>query len=250
MKSSLAQYRLRKTAIELGSFTVTDLTSATGLNRESIQVFLHRLEKKGSLPLTKENLPIREPGRPIVRYTLTPEGIDILQSENAPIARELNDRALSDIPTGARFDPNATQRSWARRRSDPAREGGLGSKSAAEALAPLLRSSEEPCPLIFLGAGASFRSGVPIAADAVKQIARRVYSERELKNSRPPERVKPSEWEAWLQAFEWFISGPDRLAENFPLVVENLLVPAEFRKRVLLDLMRPVNGISLAGGGP
>ena len=109
----------------------------------------------------------------------------------------------------------------------------------------LFRSTEEPCPLILLGAGASFRSGVPTAPDAVKQIARLVYSDRELKDSRPPERVKPSEWEAWLQTFDWFIPGPDRLAENFPLVVENLLVPAEFRKRVLLDLMRPVNGISM-----
>ena len=45
-------------------------------------------------------------------------------------------------------------------------------------------------------------------------------------------------------SFDWFIPGGDRLAENFPLVVEHLLVPAEFRKRVLLDLMRPVNGIS------
>ena len=119
-----------------------------------------------------------------------------------------------------------------------------GNKEAVSVLAPLLRASEEPCPLVLLGAGASFRSGVPTAADAVKQIARLVYSERELKNSRPPERVKPSEWESWLQSFDWFIPGADRLAENFPLVVEHLLVPAEFRKRVLLDLMRPVNGIS------
>lgn len=43
----------------------------------------------------------------------------------------------------------------------------------------------------------------------------------------------------WLQNFPWFIQGDDRLAENFPPVVENLLTPAEFRKRVLLDLMRP-----------
>jgi hypothetical protein len=117
-------------------------------------------------------------------------------------------------------------------------------QEAVSVLGPLLRSAEEPCPLILLGAGASFRSGVPTAAEAVKQIARLVYSERELKNSRPPERVKPSEWESWLQGFDWFVPGNDRLAENFPLVVEHLLVPAEFRKRVLLDLMRPVNGIS------
>jgi hypothetical protein len=38
--------------------------------------------------------------------------------------------------------------------------------------------------------------------------------------------------------------GADRLAENFPALVEHLLVPAEFRKRVLLDLLRPVHGIS------
>lgn len=122
--------------------------------------------------------------------------------------------------------------------------GTMGNKEAVSVLAPLLGSEEEPCPLILLGAGASFRSGVPTAADAVKQIARLVYSEHELKGARPPERVKPSEWESWLQGFDWFIPGADRLAENFPLAVEHLLVPAEFRKRVLLDLMRPVNGIS------
>ncbi len=119
-----------------------------------------------------------------------------------------------------------------------------GNKEAVSVLGPLLRSTDDPCPLILLGAGASFRSGVPTAADAVKQIARLVFSERELKNQRPPERVKPSEWESWLQGFDWFLPGADRLAENFPLAVEHLLVPAEFRKRVLLDLMRPVNGIS------
>jgi hypothetical protein len=117
-------------------------------------------------------------------------------------------------------------------------------REAVSVLGPVLRSTDEPCPLILLGAGVSFRSGVPTASDAVKQIARLVYSEHELKNARPPERVKPSEWESWLHEFDWFLPGTDRLAENFPLVVEHLLVPAEFRKRVLLDLMRPVNGIS------
>ena len=119
-----------------------------------------------------------------------------------------------------------------------------GNKEAVSVLGSLLRSADESCPLILLGAGASFRSGVPTAADAVKQIARLVYSERVLKGSRPPERVKPSEWEVWLREFDWFLPGTDRLAENFPLAVEHLLTPAEFRKRVLLELMRPVNGIS------
>lgn len=119
-----------------------------------------------------------------------------------------------------------------------------GNRQAVSILAPLLRPTEDPCPLVLLGAGASFRSGVPTAAEAVKQIARLVYSERVLGGARPPERVKPSEWEPWLQSFAWFIHDPDRLAENFPRAVEHLLTPAEFRKRVLLDLMAPRNGLS------
>ena len=84
-----------------------------------------------------------------------------------------------------------------------------GNKEAVSVLGSLLRSSNDPCPLILLGAGASFRSGVPTAADAVKRIARLVYSERELRDPRPPERVKPSEWEAWLQGFDWFLPGAE-----------------------------------------
>jgi tripartite-type tricarboxylate transporter receptor subunit TctC len=48
---------------------------------------------------------------------------------------------------------------------------------------------------------------VPTAAEAVKQIARLVYSERELAGARPPERVKPGEWEPWLQSHSRFIPG-------------------------------------------
>src|SRR2546428_5895098 len=131
-RDSLGQYRLRKTAIELRSFTVNDLISATGLNRESIQVFLHRLEKKGSLPLTKENVSIREPGRPIVRYTLTAEGIEILRTENDPIARELNDQGTGEPFTvfGLEPRPSQPQRLWVRRRGDSGRDGDLGNRLA------------------------------------------------------------------------------------------------------------------------
>src|ERR1700754_3646111 len=94
---------------------------------------------------------------------------------------------------------------------------------AVALVATLLRGEDDRWPIFLLGAGASFRSGVPTASDAVKQIARLVYSERVLKNSRPPERVKPSEWESWLHSLDWFVREGDRRAENFPLVVEHLL---------------------------
>jgi len=115
---------------------------------------------------------------------------------------------------------------------------------AISVLGPLFKSPDGPSPLILLGAGASFRSGVPTAAEAVKRIARLVYSERVLNGQRLQDSVKPSEWEPWLQSFPWFVHGEDRLAENFPLVIEQLLTPAEYRKRVLLNFMRPCNGLS------
>ena len=44
----------------------------------------------------------------------------------------------------------------------------------------LFRSSNELRPILFLGAGASFRSGVPLAADAVVRIAKASYAKTEL----------------------------------------------------------------------
>jgi len=122
-----------------------------------------------------------------------------------------------------------------------------GNDEAVSLLSPLFKAGD-PCPILLLGAGASFRSGVPTAADAVRHIARLVYAERVLRGGRLPERVKPTEWEPWLQSFPWFIRGADRLAENFPLAVQNLLTPAEYRKRVLLELMQPRNGPSAGYG--
>lgn len=111
-------------------------------------------------------------------------------------------------------------------------------------VATLLRGEDDRWPIFLLGAGASFRSGVPTAADAVKQIAKIVYAERKLQGSRPPERVRPSEWEPWLRDQAWFNPAAESLAENFPATVEHILVPAELRKRVLLEIMNPGNGIS------
>lgn len=119
---------------------------------------------------------------------------------------------------------------------------------AVSLVATLLRGEDDRWPIFLLGAGASFRSGVPTATDAVKQIARIVYAERKLLGERPPERVRPSEWEPWLREQLWFNRAATSLAENFPATVEHLLVPAELRKRVLLEIMNPGNGLSYGYG--
>lgn len=48
--------------------------------------------------------------------------------------------------------------------------------SAVNLIASLFRADREIRPLLLLGAGASFRSGVPMAAQAVNLIARRASS--------------------------------------------------------------------------
>ena len=115
--------------------------------------------------------------------------------------------------------------------------------SSTQTLASLMRACSEARPVFFLGAGASFSSGVPLAAESVRRIARRVFAERSKGGSVLPEQVKLSEWQSWLQAHSWFIKGEDRLAENFPLLVEHLLHPREYRARIIRELFKPADEI-------
>jgi len=113
--------------------------------------------------------------------------------------------------------------------------------SSTQTLASLMRASSIARPVFLLGAGASFSSGVPLAAESVRRIARRVFAERVTGGAVLPEQVKLSEWQSWLQSHAWFIKGEHRLAENFPLVVEHLLHPREYRARILRELFEPSN---------
>lgn len=74
-------------------------------------------------------------------------------------------------------------------------------------------------------------------------MARRYYSERILGGKVVPEQVKTSEWMAWLNQQTWFIKDSDKLADNFPLAVKHLLQPQAYRQTVLLDLIKPTEGL-------
>lgn len=106
-------------------------------------------------------------------------------------------------------------------------------------LVSLLKPQNEARPTILLGAGASFSSGVPLADESVRRIARRYYAERVVAGQVLPEQVKTSEWMTWLSDQPWFIPDPSRLSENFPLAVKHLLTPQAYRQRLLLDLIAP-----------
>jgi hypothetical protein len=103
-------------------------------------------------------------------------------------------------------------------------------------LVSILNPQNEARPTVLLGACASFSSGVPLADESVKRIARRYYAER-VTGKALPEQVKTSESLAWLAEQTWFIRDPSRLSENFPLAVKHLLTPQAYRQKVLLDLI-------------
>lgn len=107
-----------------------------------------------------------------------------------------------------------------------------------------MRPENDPRPTFLLGAGASYSSGIPLAAESVKRLAKQVFAERELGGCVLPEHIKTSEWVSWLHDQEWFIHGDDRLAENFPLIIEHLLKPEAYRRRILLDLVNLKGDVS------
>ncbi|QBK29777.1 SIR2 family protein [Roseitalea porphyridii] len=113
----------------------------------------------------------------------------------------------------------------------------MSHNASIKILASLLRPENDARPTFLLGAGASFSSGVPLAAESVRRLAKQVYAERELGGQTLPEHIKPTEWMNWLQRQDWFLHGDDRLAENFPLIIEHLLKPQAYRRRILLELM-------------
>jgi hypothetical protein len=118
----------------------------------------------------------------------------------------------------------------------------MGHAFAVKTLSAILRTDNEARPVFLLGAGASFSSQVPMAEQCVKLLARRVYADRELGGKVAPHLVRQTEWLRWLASQPWFISEPDRLAENFPLVVEHLLRPHDYRRKQLLELTQMGTG--------
>src|SRR5207244_6077938 len=97
----------------------------------------------------------------------------------------------------------------------PTRQGSVGAFGMIDALARLaylFRATQKSRPLLLLGAGTSFRSGIPLAADAVGLIARAAFA-RDVRGL--PYRqihLAPSDWLPYLHRQPWFLPTPDRAA--------------------------------------
>ena len=92
-----------------------------------------------------------------------------------------------------------------------------------------------PDPIFLLGAGASVKSGIPLAHDMVEKIAKWGYC---LENGLDPEdpRLRRSDWYPWLKIQKWYREDEEQ-ADNYPDAVENILRPRQTRKDFFVNLL-------------
>jgi NAD-dependent SIR2 family protein deacetylase len=100
----------------------------------------------------------------------------------------------------------------------------------------LIVPDDGPDPILLLGAGASTKSGIPVAGDLAGLAAKWAYCERHGLSHQDPQ-VTRSDWLPWLQGHSWFDSTAS-LAQLYPRVIEQLLQPRENRREFFLEALR------------
>ena len=118
-------------------------------------------------------------------------------------------------------------------------------ETTIEEVTYLFAPNEEHRPVILLGAGASFSSGIPLAGRMVHEIAKWAYARR-MRNTTPDRiQIRRSEWENFLKGQSWY-DAATALPELYPHAVKELLVPSEFRRsffqKVISDHPTPSAG--------
>ena len=92
-------------------------------------------------------------------------------------------------------------------------------------------------PVLMLGAGASKKSGVPDAWEAVNRAAKWAWCKNNGRSPQDPS-VVSSDWQPWLHDQPWFRTGIS-LADQYPTAIDNLLGITEDRREFLEDLIHP-----------
>lgn len=101
----------------------------------------------------------------------------------------------------------------------------------------LFRDTDGRKPILLLGAGASYRSGIPTSKDAVYMIARASYARSigaEWRNSQIP----PTDFIRYLNKQDWYSKFSTNPPEAFPTAVKELLNPTQFRRDFLKEMIK------------
>ncbi len=99
-------------------------------------------------------------------------------------------------------------------------------------------------PVLLLGAGASFSSGVPVAGEMVRQIARYAIASERGRNPEMSTDIMESDVRRYLKKYSW--GKDENFPEMFPYAVEELLTPTTKRRaffdQVILRARSPGEG--------
>lgn len=105
-----------------------------------------------------------------------------------------------------------------------------------ERLNLVMRGGGGPDPVLLLGAGASVKSGIPLAGDLVSMAAIWGYCQEHGRRFEDPTLMR-SDWRPWLERQGWF--NPDApLPDQYPKAVERLLQPRESRRAFFFHVLR------------
>src|SRR6266516_3198725 len=100
----------------------------------------------------------------------------------------------------------------------------------------LLTDPDGPHVVMLLGAGASVSSGVPGAAQIAEMAAKWAYCREQGRAAEDPS-VTRSDWLPWLREQQWY-QPAQPVGEQYPAVVEHLLLPRSERRRFFTTVLR------------
>lgn len=95
----------------------------------------------------------------------------------------------------------------------------------------------KPDPILLLGAGASLKSGVPLAGTLAELAIRHAYC-REHALNEDDQSIRRSDWHDWVGKKSWFEASVS-MADQYPTVVQRLLLPRADRREFFLRIISP-----------
>jgi hypothetical protein len=91
---------------------------------------------------------------------------------------------------------------------------------SSERLKSLFLQSNLASPILFLGAGASLKSGIPLSGQVVEMAAKWAYCQGQGFHLDDPS-VRRSDWLKWLERHSWF-DGAQQIEDNYSAALGNL----------------------------
>lgn len=117
--------------------------------------------------------------------------------------------------------------------------------TTVEHICGLFAQSGRPQPVLFIGAGASRKSGIPLSAEIVERAARWGYCKSKGLAFDDPLAGRRTDWLRWLQEQSWYEQGK-RQEDNYSLVLRNVLNPLQDRKDFFVRILNP--GVPASAG--